>query len=163
MSKTIIFGFSKPKKFHMFSWAVMAFSKTPYSHVYIEVNNNYFNDTEIYQASRGMVNHVLKENFIVHNDIIKEFKFEITDEAKYECINFLRKRLGLPYSFKSIFIIFLARFGLDLRRFSDGDKAYICSELGARVVKASKITDLSIDVDLITPKELFEIFEKITN
>src|SRR5574343_1593289 len=156
----IIIGFSRAKGFKPFSSAIMTVEKTPYSHVYIRSYNKHFMDFDIYQASKGMVNHLVYNNFLMENEVIAEFKIPISTEKKLECINFIRQRLGKPYSLKTCIIIYLQKITKNKELFQehlDGDKAYICSELVARVLKSNNIINLHIDVDEATPKQLFEI------
>lgn len=158
---TIIIGFSRAIGFKPLSKLICLFERTNYSHVYIKFSNKHFGDYDIYQASKGFVNHITQEVFLEQNIIIKEY--EIPCNNKLEIIGFVRRKLGKPYSLRSLFGIFFARFGIKISKLFDGEKAYICSELGARVLQQCKINNLEVDVDKITPRQLYEILEKITN
>lgn len=161
MNDNIIIGFSKAKGFKPFSWLIQRFEKTPYSHVYIKVYSKHFGDYDIYQASKGFVNHLTESVFLEHNEVVREFILEC--KSKLTLIDYCRKKLGIPYSLLSLFGIFLRRFGIKSKLFSDKDKAYICSELAAKILIECNIAHLQEDLDYITPKQLYEIIEKITN
>jgi hypothetical protein len=50
-----------------------------------------------------------------------------------------------------------------LKRLLDGDRAYICSELVGKVLKANNIIDINTNLDSITPKQLMEILNNKYN
>jgi len=163
----IIIGFSKAKGCMPISKAIMLVEGTTYSHAYIKVYNKHFNDIDIYQASKGMVNHITEKVFLQHNEIIKEYKIPISQSKKLETVNFLRQRLGLPYSIRTMLAIFiigrLKKIGIKWSLFNkmfDGEKAYICSELVARVLKDCNIIPVNIEVDKATPKQVMTILEE---
>jgi uncharacterized protein YycO len=166
----IIIGFSKSSKNLPISRAIMAIEDTPYSHAYIKTYNRHFNDCDIYQASKGMVNHVVERTFLEENTVIREYVIPVEDSVKMNLINDIRYKLGKPYSKITIAVLFLdnvfKRIGVNanwLKRLLDGDKAYICSELVGKVLKANKIIDISTNVDSITPKQLMEILNNKYN
>lgn len=156
-SDSLIIGFSRAKGFKPFSLAIQWFDNTKYSHTYLKLSNRHFNDYDIYQASKGMVNHVVDQTFLSENEVIAEFSLPIDSDEKKEIINLIRYKLGKPYSFRTILGIFFARFGVKWKWFLDGEEAYICSELVARVLKASDKMPIDLNVDKATPKELYEL------
>lgn len=157
MNDQIIIGFSRAKGFKLLSRFIMLFEKTPFSHVYIKTYNSYFKQYDIFQASKGYVNHIIENNFLTQNTVINEFIIPIHNDNKKEILLFLRDKLGKPYSFKDLIIIFLSKFGIKLNKYLDGEDAYICSELVARAMKYSNIIYIDKNSDLITPKDLYEI------
>jgi len=163
----IIIGFSKAKGCMPISKAIMLVEGTEYSHVYIKLYNKHFGDYDIYQASKGMVNHVTDSVFLEHNISVAEYKIPITSTKKMSTISYIRKKLGKPYSFITLIGIFiidrLRSLGIKWSKLNclfDGDKAYICSEFAARVVKDCEILPININVDTATPKQLHEIFKE---
>lgn len=156
-------GFSKAKGFKPLSWLIRLFEGTNYSHVYTKFHNNFYDDIDIYQASKGFVNHTLESQFISENEIIAEFYIEINNEEKKHLIKFLRNKLGKPYSVITLIGIFLSRFGIISKKFYDGDEAYICSELVARVLLEAGKVPWNYDVDKATPGQLFDICKKEFN
>jgi len=153
--ENMIIGFSKSKGFKPFSWAIRLFEGTNYSHVYIKFENTYYGDTEIYQASKGMVNHLLEPQFLVENEVLAEFLLSF--EEKKNIIKFLRERLGRPYSVSTVIGIFLSKVGIISRKFYDNEHAYICSELVARVLKEMNKLPNTIEVDKATPEQLYNL------
>lgn len=165
MSDNLIIGFSKAKGFKPFSFLIRLIEKTKYSHVYIKLHNRHFNDYDIYQASKNMVNHVVEKNFLEENIVVAEYSIPIESALKIEIINLIRYKLGKPYGLATIFGIFFAKFGLVSDRFYDGSKTYICSELVARVLKDSGLlpVDVYLDIDKATPKQMHDICELYFN
>jgi len=161
-SDNLIIGFSRAKGFKPFSLAIQLFDSTNYSHTYIKLSNKHFNDFDIYQASKGMVNHVVEQTFLEENQVVAEFSMPIESAEKLALINLIRYKLGRPYSIRTILGIFFARFGVHWKWFFDGENAYICSELVARVLKASGKVPMDVNVDKATPKQLFELCDLYT-
>jgi len=153
--ENMVIGFSKSKGFKPFSWLIRLFEGTNYSHVYIKFNNTYYNDVEIYQASKGMVNHLLEGQFLIENDVLSEFLVSL-DEKK-PVIKFLRERLGKPYSRSTVIGIFLSKVGIISKKFYDKEQAYICSELVARALKEMNKLPNDINVDMATPAQLYNL------
>lgn len=154
---SLIIGFSKSIGFKPFSWAIRWFDSTEYSHAYIKLSNRHFNDFDIYQASKGSVNHIVEKTLLEENVVVAEFSIPIDSEEKKAIINLIRYKLGKPYSFRTCLGIFLARYGFKWKGFFDGEEAYICSELVARVLKSSGKMPIELEVDKATPKQLYEL------
>lgn len=154
---SLVIGFSKSIGFKPFSWAIKWFDSTEYSHAYIKLNNRHFSDYDIYQASKGSVNHIVEKTFLEENEVIAEFSLPIDSAEKMKLINIIRYKLGRKYSYITVLGIFLARFGIKWKALFDGENGYICSELIARVLKSSGKMPIDIDVDKATPKQLFEL------
>lgn len=160
MNKDIlIVGFSKSIGIKPFSWLIRLFEKTKYSHTYLKISNNYFSDFDIYQASKGMVNHTIEKNFSEENTVVAEFSIPVDLEKKKSILNYARHKLGKPYSMITVLGIFFSKLGIKSSKFYDGDKSYICSELVARALKDSGLLpdEVNIDVDKATPKQLYDI------
>lgn len=157
MEQYIIIGFSNSKGFKPFSWLIRLFEGTNISHTYLKLSNRHFNDYDIYQASKGMVNHIVESNFLEDNNVIAEFSLPISSEEKMSILNDIRYRLGKPYSMTTVLGIFLSKLGIKWAALYDGDKGYICSELVARILKASGKMPIDIDMDKATPRDLYKL------
>lgn len=158
METKIIIGFSKPKKkYAIMSSLIRFFEKTPYSHTYIAFYSYKYHRWMIYQASRGMVNFMSSTVFEEQNEVIEKFSIPITEETKTELIQYAIDRMGKPYSKKTILCLFLNYLGIKLPKLLDGEKGYICSELVARSLKDNLDWDIKLNVDSITPKQIYEI------
>lgn len=162
---TLIVGFSKSKGFKPFSWLIRLFEGTKYSHNYLKISNNYFLDFDIYQASKNMVNHVVEKHFLEENAVVAEFSIPVDLEQKKAILNYARHKLGRPYSTLTIAGIFLSKFGIHINSLFKGEQSYICSELVARALKDSGLlpTDIYLDIDKATPKQMYEICELYFN
>lgn len=145
----MIIGFSKPKKFKLFSYLVRKVLKIPYSHVYIafDVKNH---DILIHANFKG-VNALCYESFLKENDIVDAFNVkEVFKES--EVWSYAVSQLGKPYSVWNILAIWL---GIPLK---DGEKRFICSELVLRALNLQhKVPDNA------TPKDVYEYLSKIEN
>ena len=142
-------GFSRPKKFKIFSWIIQKILKTNYSHTFLVFDVKSTGQKVIYQANIKGVNCLEYENFKKDNIILDEIY--ISNEKKQKnVLKFCISQLGKPYSVIALFaILFNIKFG-------DKTKSYICSELVSRAL------NLPLDrPDLVTPRDIREYLETL--
>lgn len=151
---TIIIGFSRARSIWKVGSTIIAASeKRDYSHVYIRYTDIVTGVELVCQASHGYVNEVSWEIFKEDNIIVEEYDLQTTAAQTHEILTYLKQNLGKPYSKLQLVVIAikkLFRISLKLR---DGDKTFICSELGAKVCKFKNII-INDDLDLETPSDL---------
>lgn len=157
----IYIGFSKHNG-SLVSKAIQLAEGSEYSHVYIRRKSKY--GEYVYQASGLAVNFMNINTFLEHNTIIEEYEFELPDDKRDELISFFIKYAGVSYQLSALFqllaILIAKRINVKLNFKGDGDKEFICSELGA--LFAVDILEIKIDGDLdfITPMDLNPIIKK---
>lgn len=143
----MLVGFSKPKKFKLFSYLVQKILRIPYSHVYLifEIRSE---DIMIHANYKG-VNALSHKQFLKDNELIDVF--EVTDSfCEISAWLYAINHLGKPYSFWNILAIWL---GIRLK---DGERRFICSEL---VIRALGI-HASVP-DNATPKDVYEYLSSL--
>lgn len=157
--KKIFVGFSKPihRIFPVYSWAIRALEGTKFSHVYVRHSSKYNIDL-VYQASGTQVNFESGELFFKKAETVREFEFEVTDDAFDKYMVFALKNAGKPYGLLQVFGIALyALFGLKKNPFPSGSANYVCSELvGEILFELGKFKYDRELFDRLTPKDLFE-------
>lgn len=164
--KKITVGFSKPKsKFVPFAAAIKKVISSDFSHTYIKFKADSFNRVLIYQASGTAVNFMAEERFLDHNTVVAEFDLEVSEEVFNKTLQFAIDQVGTPYGMSQIFGILyvkaLGLFGLKARNpFPNGSGNYVCSELVAQILKEIIGLQVEQDLDLIDPKEVFELLQK---
>lgn len=140
-------GFSHPKKFKIFSWAIQKALKINYSHTYLVFEVRSTGQKVIYQATSKGVHCLEYESFKKDNVILDEISI-VNEEGRVGALSFCISQLGKSYSTVAIFSILLNI------KFGDGKKTFICSELVARALK------LPISrPDLVTPRDIREYLE----
>lgn len=152
----IIIGFSTRKG--IIPYLIRLMEGTKYSHVYLRRNSKNIG-SYIYQASGLSVNFTGLDIFLKKNQIIQEYKFDLTRNQLNDILRFFIKNAGKPYSLKQLIILgiitFFNKLGINLKfnTINDND-AFICSELAGRILK--DILQLKIDenMDFITPAKL---------
>lgn len=157
----ITLGFSRPKKWKLFAQIIMFTYGIPYDHVYIRYRSDKFDRDLIYQASSIMVNFMGEILFEEENVIVKEFKFQISDDERTEMIRYAIDNAGKPYGILSAIGLGIVRlaeiFGKKIKNpFGDGNKTYICCELGSYVLEQYAHINIPFDLDTISPKDLYE-------
>lgn len=161
----IIIGFSKAKGFKPFSWAIQRVLGTPFSHSYIKFKSDKFDRVLIYQASDLKVNFIEERRMLSTHEVVAEFTVQLSDDAYKKTVQFAIDQVGVPYGISQIFGILyvkaLALFGLKARNpFGNGSGNYVCSELVAQILKEIVGLEIEKDLDLIDPKEVFELLQK---
>lgn len=157
--RKIYVGFSKPihKILPVYSWAIRLLEGTRFSHVYIRHETKYKIDL-IYQASGTQVNFESGELFFKKAEAIREFQFEVSDEAFDKYMEFAIRNAGKPYGILQVFgILFVSLFSLEKNPFPSGSANYVCSELVGEILY--EIGRFKYDRELfdkLTPKDLFE-------
>lgn len=163
--RKIVIGFSRPRNqtFKFFSWAIRLIEWTPYSHVYIRTFSKTADEYLVYQASGTQVNFMGIVQFYRVSHTVKEFEFEISDEAYRKFLKWAIQMSGAPYGFKAVLGILLVRcFNLKRNPFSDDSHTWFCSELAGRVL----IDFLGVkfdekDLEVAGPKKIFELCSRL--
>jgi hypothetical protein len=133
--KTIVVGFSSPKKFKIGAYLIKWWINKPYSHVYINWTDSQDRDV-VWQASNGCVHTILKQNFIKENNIVKEITLEITEEEYEKLRDFCYEHSGSVYSHSDLvtIVIYDLAIRLGLKPVFENVKGFICSELVAKML-----------------------------
>lgn len=168
MANKIYIGFSKPSSgFQPFAWLIRKWEGTEYSHVYIRIPSAFLETDVIYQASGLAVNMQSSATFFGHATSLAEFQFDITDETQRNLLQTALSKLGTSYSIRQVLGMGLARaynlVGLQDRYnpLTDGRAAYVCSELVGEVLVQYLGADIREDLDLITPKDIYEVVSRL--
>ncbi len=154
--RKISIGFSKPKdkKIPFFSWAIRAYEKTPYSHVYIRWQTHW--GTWIcYHAASVMVHFLGEEAFNKKIVIVEEFDFSVTDEQFDKLMQFCIKYAGADYGLTDVLRIPLWDLGLCLASKDEPWKQY-CAELVLRSIGEMNQEKLTYDADRVKLKQVYE-------
>jgi hypothetical protein len=163
--KNIIVGFSCPKKWKPFAWAIMKTLNTSYDHVYMKFHSATYSRDIIYQASSVMVNFMGPDVFDSNNNIVKEFSLSISDDNYIKLMQFCIDNAGKPYSIKEILGIFLViiakRLGKTISNpFKEGTSQFVCSTLGSYIIEDFANIALPEDYETMSPKDLYILLEK---
>ena len=167
----ITFGFSKPRKFAIFSLIIRLIEKRPYSHVYLKWTSEWLERDIIYQAKSTMVHFIGGKLFRKSSCPIIEYSFDITDERKNELIKWCMDNAGLSYGMLHILGMGYVRFWefLGIKNipnpFSDDDDepTHVCSKLAAiALVDILKAADLSREeLNTAGPSKIEKILKQV--
>lgn len=155
----IIVGFSKPKKFKLFAFAIMSAYKIPYDHVYVTYRSNSLDRDIIYQASKLMVNFVGTEVFYSENTMVAEFEISVPADKRIALMQFMIDNAGKPYGFMNALGLGIARifkyFGKTIHNpLGDGSKSWVCDEIVGQIIKMCGY-QLPQLLDDLTPLDLY--------
>lgn len=163
MNKVVI-GFSKPLKFKPFAELIKLAFGTPYDHVYIKFQSNFFSRDLIYQASKLMVNFMGIKTFLEENIIIKEFEIELSDEQMQALIGFSIDNACKPYGMLEALGLGIVRlceiFGKKIKNpYGGGTQNYVCSVLAAYVLQNFTSVKMIYDYQDMSPKDVWDFLE----
>lgn len=153
-------GFSRPKEWHVLSALIMAVERTDYSHVYVRWHSDKYGRDLIYQASGLKVNFVGLDLFMSMNTIVDEFDFDVSDETYVKMVQFCIDNAGKPYGGKQLVGMGIKKLGFE-NPFRDGKQTYVCSELGAYIVREFISEGIGTDLDDIDPLALHEYLSSL--
>lgn len=161
--KQITIGFSKATaKTAIYSKLIMWALKTPYSHVYINYNNNFINRVVYFQASHQAVNIMGNEIFLSQETVIKEFQFNISDTSFKNIHAFIIDNVGKSYGILSLIGLTWIQIGLLLNKkwhnpFADAGQTWICDQLIAAVLNSCENITLPMNINDMTPKDVYDL------
>jgi len=141
--------FSRPMKFKWVSALIMRYLKTPYSHVAVEVKIDSLGESIVYEATWWGIVCTSKMRWLEKNITVHEKKFRFKPKDYKEIQKYCIRQLGKPYGFRNFVALITNN-----KCVSDGEDAFICSELAYRVI--SKKIEIEKDPDHVTPRDLYE-------
>lgn len=157
--RKITIGFSTPKKFKIASSLIRLYEGSKFSHIYIKMESSPTSKlpfAKVFQASHGDVNAVVYDIFKESNHIIEEFEIEIDDAKYFDTASWLWHQLGKPYGFMQ-----LIQIAFKMRKETNEDSRFICSELAGMVLRDHLDYDISKSLDYIGLNDIKEILESI--
>lgn len=164
---TIFIGFSKPKKFRIFAELIKLVFATPYDHVYLKFNSNFFSRDLIYQASKLMVNFMGLKTFHEENEIIREFEVDLTDDQMKALIQFSIDNACKPYGISEALGLGYVRLAEICGRkvknpFGGGTDNYVCSVLAAYILQNFTSHTYEGDFQDMSPRDVWLYLESRT-
>jgi hypothetical protein len=161
--RQITIGFSRScTTFPIFSWAIMACQRTPYSHVYLKYQDTYLNQTMYYQASHTLVNSMSESVFLSQELPIYEFTFNVSDSSFLACMQFAANQAGKPYGVLEICGLGLVELASAVgikstNPFKDSGETWICDQLQAALLQTCENVKLPMPLDQMTPKDMYNL------
>jgi hypothetical protein len=159
LASRIVIGISKGKGFAPISWLIQLVERTPFSHAYVRWHADGLDRDMIYEARGAGVRFVGLPKFLEHNEIVAEYAFMVSDDAKTKLLRWAVDNAGKAYGRKQFVGFGLVRllkvFGVRIKNpFGDGGAEYVCTELAAVALEELGLLD-KIDQDSEGPRELF--------
>lgn len=150
--RSITIGLSYPNHFKIGACAISLYTHRLYSHALVYWDSPSIQETLVYQASLGMVHFCSMENFKQNNDIIKEFKLNLTDNQFTKLVKKCVQLAGIEYSKLELLNIFLDQ---TLKKDILGDQpGFICSELVADLLEEIFNKPFPKPKYLVTPADI---------
>lgn len=161
----IYIDLSKPQSWKPLAWLIMLCEKSSFSHASMRWMSSSLDRNIIYEATGSGVHFISQPNFEVQHQIVKSYKFVISDPAKVKLLQWCIDNCEKPYGriqFVGLGIKrLLGLFGIKIKNpFASGTNSYICCKLAA--VALEEIGASSFDADEIDLNDLQQILEKLS-
>ena len=167
--RSIVFGFSRPRKWKPFAALIMWNDKTDYSHAYIKFPSPRWQSGFIYQAAGSATHFNGQEAFEKINVVVSEWQINVPSEIEAYIGRMCLDREGKPYAFKQVCGICYVRFmwlvfGKTVKNpWATGDDETDCIEEVAYVLRQGLQIKAPFDMDSITPKPFHDWLTKLSN
>lgn len=165
--EVITVGFSTHRKFNLFSWAIRAVDKTPFSHVYCVFHSDSLDRDLLYHAARTFLHFLSLPNFEKDNITYYTFSIKITLEQKKKLLQLCIDKAGISYGIKAVSGVALVKLfkliNINIKSpFEDGNKTYFCSELVSFLLSELDLKVVNTDPENDSVKWLFEMLKSET-
>jgi hypothetical protein len=111
------------------------------------------------------VNCVTTEEFLAEEIIVKEFEFQISDEAWHKVKKFAMDNMGKPYGICSVFgyayMIIMGWCGVEVNNPFPEQGAWVCSEFACALLYDMIENRVPVTVADVTPKKMMSFVEKL--
>lgn len=157
--RKIRIGLSTPRDFKLGSAIIKLRERTKWSHTFIVMEGRKGSSVpfdKVFEASYGDVHCLTYENFQEQNEIFLEKTIEISDERYAKVATWLWDQLQKPYGYHQLF-----KIGLNIQFGSQGDDAYICTELVGKMLEDYLSYDISKSLDYIGMNDIYEIINEL--
>ena len=150
--------FTKSKKFMpIFSWAIRAWTRKPYSHVVR--HKEILGEKMFYQASEGKVNYEHKKIFDKKHEVVRFYRIKVPKSLEREMGRACLQEAGQPYAtMQNVGILIqdiLQFFGISFK--NPWKKGRNCSELLYVTVLKPMFPDLNLNPDSVKPHHIEQI------
>jgi hypothetical protein len=152
--KTLVIGFSRPKKFKLFAELIMFADMAPFSHGFVKFKSAAWGTEFIYQSSGHRTNFMGGKSFRSINTIVEEYALQLDDEIEAKVGRLCVEREGRKYPVLQVIgkgIVKLAScFGLSIKNpFSNGDEMSDCIEECAAILREGLDIKTPLDMDSV--------------
>jgi len=164
--KSIIIGFSKPKKSTIHGWIIEKIDKSNFDHVYLRFNLDKIQRNLVFQSIDVGVQIVTENEFEGLCTPVEEYSLSITDDQFIEMLQFCFDKAGKPYGILDVIGLgiskILARLNIKKKNpFNEGDATYFCSQIVAKCLDTIDPTQFNIDPDNTSPSDLNNLLQQL--
>lgn len=159
--RKLTIGFSKPKtKFPIFSWAIRAYERTVFSHVYVRWQTS-VGPSICYHAAHTSLHFLSDTQFNKKICTVESFEFEVTEVQFSKLLKYCLETAGNDYALTGVFAIPLVDlFKLKTNPFGSGPLEQYCAELVYRIVREMTGTELTYDADRVKLKQVYNFVKE---
>lgn len=154
-------GFSYRKGFAPGSSLLRAYMGRPFSHTYLKVKFNNFEDFSVLQSTGDGVSILSYSNFCEKNFVVTEFALDVSKPLFWKICNEFHRLAGTKYGFAQNIGILAFDLGLcDRNPFKHGIN---CSEWVALALQEIwPDSSSAFDVDVVRPDQIFDFLKAKT-
>lgn len=154
--------FSRPRKrFAWFSWLIRAVEGTKYSHVSLAWVVPNASVKIVVEAGGQKVRFFNYDLWSARNETVHELPMFVTKKEFAALQRWALTLVGTDYGVLQLLGIGLVRlFGLRKNPFANGRKSQVCAELVGQFLQDIIKWDITIDLEIAGPKDIYQIFKK---
>ena len=158
----MIIGMSKPIKFKFASYTIQKLDGVEFSHTFCMFFSESLNRWLVYHATSDGVYFVGLEEFLKHNEIIKQKEVILTETERIMALRFCIDNSGKPYGYTQLLGIGVIKIAAKINiqivenPFADGSTTFVCTETMLRMLVLIGKTKAT-NFDTISLKQLDHI------
>lgn len=166
--KTVIIGFSRPKKWKPFAWAIMLFDNSDISHAYTRFDSYRWDSSFIYQNAGTQTHFLGGKRFKEINRVVREYEIEVPDHVEAEVGSFCVQREGTSYGVMQVIgkglCILVEVLSLGKIKIKNPFKSKTdCIEETAIILAQGLRVDVPLDMDTVSVKPFENFVAKLPN
>jgi hypothetical protein len=161
--RAISIGFSRNKSYLAIgSLLIQLWQRARFSHTYVKFTTPY--GVLVFQASKGIVNIMREDTFLLQNVIVQEIVTPVSAATFSRIKSLLFEFAGRPYAFLQTFLgipfVGVCKF-LGIKVKNPWSNGLNCSELVANILIEAQIAqNLDFDLNTVTPLDVYRFLSK---
>lgn len=153
------------QRFDFAGWFIRRFDSSSYTHAAIELE---ITQPVVYEFVMPHSKKSFKIDWMKKYKVGRSFEFEVPNHMQFEVLQWLNKRVGIPYSLTQLGWIFLCNtISIFDKKFNwmpvNNSKAMICTELVSRFMERFMTIELKESHDKISLKDILNYCIELEN
>lgn len=164
--KSLIIGFSKPKKLSLHGWIIEKIDGTLFDHAYIKFNLDKIQRDIVFQSIAIGVQLVSKSHFEGLCKPVEEYELDITEDQFISMFQFCIDKAGKPYGLLDVIGLGISKllYKIGIKKsnpFYEGDANYFCSQIVMQCLNIIDPIRFNLNADNTSPSDLNNLLKQL--